>query len=660
MFRNMKLVGKILALPALATVGFVLILLVSVLTGRQELARLHLIETGHAPSLESSRAIESLLVQIQRGLQDAVAMDSEDAVVETNRLRDEVQWHLEQAKSNPVADAANVATVERQFKDYYALARETAQRMIRDEQGEGLSAAQENMRARYNELKELLQANTKRDREQMGSAFQTARRSQETSILVIVAILLVFLALLVTSSFLVARTVTKPLARAVHAADLLTRGNVSVQVESGSGDEVGQFLNAIGKMTSYLKEMAGIAEKMGAGDLLVRVEPRSEEDAFGKAFASMHQKLAEMAAVAEKMAGGNLLVRIEPRSADDSLGKAFAMMQQNLTEMAEIAEEIAAGNLLVRVEPRSAEDTFGNAFAAMLLKLATVISEARSASAAVASAATQVSASSTMLSQGTSEQAAATEETASSLEQMKASITQNAEHSREMERMALKGTADAEESAKAVRETVAAMKAISEKIGIVGEIAYQTNLLALNAAIEAARAGEHGRGFAVVAAEVRKLAERSQKAAKDIASLAGSSMSIAERSGQLLTELVPSIQKTTQLVQDVACASTEQAEGVAQINKSLTHMDQITQRNASAAEELASTSEELASQAEALEQLVSFFRVASQNAGAGSLLASGDGNVLPTNGRGHLAAAPLPKKRTNRGRLESDNEFRRF
>jgi methyl-accepting chemotaxis protein len=150
---------------------------------------------------------------------------------------------------------------------------------------------------------------------------------------------------------------------------------------------------------------------------------------------------------------------------------------------------------------------------------------------------------------------------------------------------------------------------IAEKISIVEDIAYQTNLLALNAAIEAARAGEHGKGFAVVATEVRKLAERSQTAAKEIGGLSGTSVKVAERAGTALAELVPAIQKTAELVQEVAAASREQAAGVTQVNKAITQVDQATQRSASAAEELSSTSEELAAQAQALQQLMAFFQV---------------------------------------------------
>jgi methyl-accepting chemotaxis protein len=175
--------------------------------------------------------------------------------------------------------------------------------------------------------------------------------------------------------------------------------------------------------------------------------------------------------------------------------------------------------------------------------------------------------------------------------------------------MANQGARNAEESGKAVLATVGAMRSIAERISIIEEIAYQTNLLALNAAIEAARAGDHGKGFAVVATEVRKLAERSQKAAKEIGELAGSSVKVAEQSGRLILDLVPTIRKTADLVQEVAAASSEQSAGVAQVSRAMSTVDSVTQRNASAAEELSSTAEEMATQAEALQQVMAFFMV---------------------------------------------------
>jgi methyl-accepting chemotaxis protein len=337
-----------------------------------------------------------------------------------------------------------------------------------------------------------------------------------------------------------------------------------------------------------------------------------------------------------------------------------------LLAAARAAERIAKGDLREAVEVTT-RDEVGQLQAAMRQmaeKLAEVIGEVRSGAEALTGASQQVSATAQTLSQGTGEQAASVEETTSSLEEMSASITQNAESSRQTEAMAQEGARNAEESGKSVMETVAAMRDIAEKIGIIEEIAYQTNLLALNAAIEAARAGEHGRGFAVVATEVRKLAERAQKAAKEIGSLAGSSVQVAEKSGNLIVELVPVIRKTADLVQEVAAASQEQSAGVAQVSKAMGVVDHVTQRNASAAEELSSTAEEMSSQAEALEQLMSFFQVRADAPASplGPRAAPATVASLPARPAPAQLAAGAPARRNGvaRNGAAADHDYKRF
>jgi methyl-accepting chemotaxis protein len=241
--------------------------------------------------------------------------------------------------------------------------------------------------------------------------------------------------------------------------------------------------------------------------------------------------------------------------------------------------------------------------------LSQVVGQIQSSALNVASGSQAISASAEEMSQGASEQAAAAEEASSSIEQMTANIRQNADNANQTEKVAIKAANDAQEGAVAVNATVGSMREIANKIVIIEEIARQTNLLALNAAIEAARAGEQGKGFAVVAAEVRKLAERSQIAAGEINELSNGSVETAEAAGKMLEVMVPNIQKTAELVQEIAAASREQDAGAEQIAKSIQQLDSVIQQNASASEEMASTAEELTGQSDMLSEMVASFVV---------------------------------------------------
>lgn len=230
----------------------------------------------------------------------------------------------------------------------------------------------------------------------------------------------------------------------------------------------------------------------------------------------------------------------------------------------------------------------------------------------------QISATSQAMAQGSNEQAASVEEVSASIEELSSTIRQNADNASQTEKIATKSALNARESGEAVRQTLTAMKNIAERVMVIQEIARQTNLLSLNASIEAARAGDHGRGFAVVAAEVQKLAERSQSAAKEIEALSRDSLGVAEKAGTMLGELLPEIQRTADLVSEINAASSEQASGVEQINGAIQQLNTVVQQNAASSEELAATSEELASQAMVMRDAVIFLKTGRQGSDAPS------------------------------------------
>ena len=482
--------------------------------------------------------------------------------------------------------------------------------------------------------------------------------SSRTMALVIAALALIIGAVI---AFFTTRSISNPVNALAACADKLALGDVEVVIAADGRDEIAMLGRSFKNMADNIKEASLAAEKVAQGDLSVQVTPKSDRDLMGKNLSTMITIISNLTeemnllikgiqdgklevrgnaagyqgAWGELLTGQNRLIeafvrpinvtasyvdRISkgdiPEKITDTYYGDFNETKNNLNllidamnKATDIAKEIAGGNLLLDVKERSANDGLMQALSSMVQNLTRVVGDVKAAADNVTAGSQELSSTSEQMSQGASEQAASAEEASASMEEMSSNIRQNADNSLQTEKIAVKSAADANRSGQAVAKTVGAMKEIAAKISIIEEIARQTNLLALNAAIEAARAGEHGKGFAVVASEVRKLAERSQKAAGEIGDLSLSSVEVAENAGALLQKLVPDINKTAELVQEISAACKEQDTGAEQINKAIQQLDQVIQQNAGASEEMASTAEELASQAEQLQGTIAFFKI---------------------------------------------------
>ncbi|MBL8327460.1 MAG: HAMP domain-containing protein [Rubrivivax sp.] len=361
----------------------------------------------------------------------------------------------------------------------------------------------------------------------------------------------------------IARSVTRPLSHAVDAANAVGRGDLAFAIDDRGSDEAAVLLGRF-------KEMQ------------IALHQRRLED---------QQRMA----TAE-----------EEREAAAQVTDVIAQTVQGATQ----------GDFSRRIPVDGMNDFHAQLCGTvnqLFDTIADTLRQVRAASDQLTAASAQVSQTSQSLSQGASQQAASVEETTASLQEMAASVKQNAQSATVTDGIATKAAAEAMEGGQAVSQTADAMKSIAARISIIDDIAYQTNLLALNAAIEAARAGEHGKGFAVVAAEVRKLAERSQVAAQEIGTLASTSVNLAERAGTLLSAIVPGIQKTSELVQEIAASSGEQSDSVGQISGAMTHLSGTTQQTASASEQLSATAEQLSAQAAGLQELIAFYRLSEES-----------------------------------------------
>ncbi len=415
--------------------------------------------------------------------------------------------------------------------------------------------------------------------------------------------------------------VVGPLNMTAEYMDRISKGNIPPKITdayNGDFNEIKNNLNiCIDAINLLISDTGMLAKTAVDGKLAVRADASKHGGDFGKIVDGINKTLDAIigplnvtAEYVDRISKGD-----NPALITDIYNGDFNTNKINLNklisannEIIEKAKLISDGDLTVKLKKRSENDELMEALMQMVNAVSSVVSEVQIAAENVSDGSLVFSASSQQLTQGASEQASSIEEVSASIEQMTSIINQNTDNAQETKRISLKASEDITEGNKSVQYTINAMKEIAEKITIIKDIAEKTDLLAINAAIEAARAGEHGEGFAVVATEVRKLAEISQKAANDITTTTKASLIIAEKSGILLTQIVPDIQNTSRLVQEIASASMEQNMGTKQINTAINQLNTVSQQNASAAEGLASGAEQLTSQAEQLKEVIAFFK----------------------------------------------------
>jgi methyl-accepting chemotaxis protein len=442
----------------------------------------------------------------------------------------------------------------------------------------------------------------------------------------------------------------------------ISGGNLREKVTIDCKGDHQRMKEAINAVNAWLQELIAYVTAIANGDMNAKMSKASSEDQIHEWLMLLKANIGGVVTDADALVraalDGKLSVRAdanqhqgEYRKIVEGLNNTLEAVVGPLNMAATHINRMSKGDIPSKITDSYAGDynTIKDSLNTLIENLSHFVIEVQEAADRVATSSNELSTSAQSLAQGAAEQASSVEEISSSMAEMSSAVKQNADNAQQTAAISNKSAQDGEHGGQAVADTVKAMKSIAEKIGIIEEIARQTNMLALNAAIEAARAGEHGKGFAVVAAEVRKLAERSQTAAKEISSVSISSVEIAERAGKLLGDIVPGIQKTSGLVQEINSSCNEQAQGVEQVTTAIQQLDQVIQQSSASTEEMSTAGEMLSDQAEQLLTAASFFHVEGEAArsqqraavgGNGRASAMGANGRAPHGGNGRTIAAP--------------------
>ena len=635
MFRTLTFKTKILALPLVAALGFLVTLGVTVGLGRKAQAHLVMIETGYSPALDASRALEVKLGAYHRALRDAVGVSDTGAISAADTLVKAFAATADSLKHNPVMDEESVGRIAADFNEYAAAAKASSTRLIHGTVSDAVGGG-DGVKAKYAALAAMLTKQSKRNGEYIVEAFARANSLQSTAQWATSAVLVVSLALIGVLAMATLRSVLGAVKSMSTAATEIASGRIEQRIDIESADEIGDLATAFRGLVDYIGGIAHAADRLAAGDLSAVVTPRSEHDVLSRNMNRASETLQDIVGEAQQLIETGRRGQLSKRGNPERFKGAYADLISGINSMLDtVLEPITeAQNVLERVAQRDLtariEGTYHGDHAAIKHSLNTALENISEVFASLTTAITQVNSAATEIGAGSQELASGAADQARSVDQVsnriklvdertKANVVDARDARAAMERAhhdTEDGVKSMEQLADAVTEIKKSADATAKIVKTIDEIAFQTNLLALNAAVEAARAGDAGRGFAVVADEVRALALRAAAAARSTSALIEESVHKTEAGVKLneavrrrLEEIRAGVQHASDMMTNISDGAREQERELAEVTSSMAQIGSLTQRTAANAEESASAAAELSAQAGEMHDLASQFTV---------------------------------------------------
>ena len=683
MFRSLTLRAKILALPVVAAIGFVVTLAVVVRLGLAAQAEQQRIQNGYSPALQVSQRLERTLENYSRALRDAVGSNDAVGVKLADSLSATFVALTDTLKRNELVEADGVDSLRSAFASYAMVARETSLGMISGNLKLDLTTGLQAMRSQFGALSASLLNRRLGEEERITAAFESARSMQRSTLFGSAIVLVVSLGVLGVLAVGTLRSVLGALRSLSDAATEISRGRIEQRIDVQSKDEIGALAEAFRGMVSYIGDIAHAADRLAVGDLnAASVTPRSEHDVLSRnvnrVSAALRSVVGEISSTIAAVQNGSLTQRPSATGVEGAYaavitgtGAMLDAVNAPINEARTVLARVARRDLVARMEGNYKGD-----HAAIKDSLNSALSNIGEAFVSLTSAVAQVNAAAAEIGSGSQELASGAADQAGSIDQVsnrlvvvgartKASAADAHEARAAMER-ARTDSEQGVERMHALAEAVADIKksadATARIVKTIDEIAFQTNMLALNAAVEAARAGDAGKGFAVVADEVRSLAIRAADAARNTAALIEESVQKTETGVKLndgvrhrLEEIRTGVERASTMMANIADGAREQEQELQEVTSAIAQIAQLTQRVAANAEESASAATELQAQAGEMHEMASQFTVdrssARTSAAAGraeiAAVSRGGAGARPNVRNAPGGAAHVPRTRSH-------------